>query len=204
MVWSIWGIHNRPLDWWGDIGSILGGITAPVTSFLSALLLYLTFKQQQDSLSHEVSRNQVLRDIERIKEQFVSVTEYLHRISVTQHNSNYTGLQAIHAEIGLHESMWTTQEFLFVVEQLMNNRTQIERIKTMSNIPTIQELLAIEKEQLINVMTIYAQNIILPCFNSIIEQNEVKINNGSDASKISRLNEVKDKRSRFMDLFNLR
>lgn len=204
VVWfisSIWGIQ-RSIDWWGDIGSLIGGMTAPLVGLLSAILLYLTFQQQKNALADEAARNRVIRDIERIREQFESTMEYLPRITNSHGNATSQGLQAIHSNVSLDEHVWTTQEFFFVIEMLTAAKKQLDNLSSRpQDNDTNKSLLKEEKDILSGMMNKYARKIILPCLNSIITRNEQGI--GNDQNKAIKLQEVKDIRDDFKKQFGI-
>jgi hypothetical protein len=200
VIWfisSIWGIQ-RSIDWWGDIGSLIGGMSAPLVGLLSAILLYLTFQQQKNALADEAARNRVIRDIERIREQFESTMEYLPRIT----NTNHQGLQAIHSNYSLDEHVWTTQEFFFVIEMLTAAKKQLDNLSSRpQDNDTNKSLLKEEKDILSGMMNKYARKIILPCLNSIITKNEQGISN--DQNRAIKLQEVKNIRDDFKKQFGI-
>ncbi len=147
--------------------------TTPVTGLLSAILIYLTFSQQQRALSDEMARNQVVRDIERIKEQFEGVMEYVHRITYTSGGQSLTGLQAILNNQSLGHSGTVIIEWMFVVHLLITTRNNLEAITTPKN-SGMETLLKKEQDALLETMKIYAEKIILLGIDRVIERNRTE------------------------------
>jgi hypothetical protein len=185
--WSgLWG--NPHSTWWGDVGSFIGGVTAPITGMLSAILLYLTFQKQHDRMTEdstrvrfETERNKIIRDIQRVREQFELVLQYVNGISYSPSkrqgaSASYSGFYALRAmnQDTNYILLDVQNHTRFIADVLESLKTSLDGITTKSDDKELKELLQKEKDALQETIKLYVEKVAIGTISTILASDDLE------------------------------